>query len=178
MKYFLIVGALAVSVAVSGCMTGYTTVGREYGYMAERDSTMPPPMTINDVIALSQDSVSAEVIISQIKATDSYFRLSTDDIVALRKAGVNDKVINAMIQTGNQPHGRRTGMAVYPSYYPYWWYTWYPYSWYPWYSWYPYYYGVSLRFGSHGGFYGGHYYGGHYSGGARGGTVRSTRTRR
>ncbi len=173
MKYFLFVGALAVSVAVSGCMTGYTTVDRGHRYMAERDSTMPPPMTINDVIALSQDSVNADVIISQIKATDSYFRLTTDDIVSLRKAGVNDKVINAMIQTANQPHNQRARTVAYPSYYPYWWYTWYPYYWYPWYSWYPYYYGASIRFGYHGGFHGGYHFGG-----GRLGTVRSTRTGR
>ncbi len=178
MRYFLIIGAMAVSVAVSGCMTGYTAIDREHGYMAERDSTMPPPMTINDVIALSQDSVSADVIISQIKATDSYFRLSTDDIVALRKAGVTDKVINAMIQTSSQPRNRRAGTLAYPSYYPYWWYSWYPYYWYPWYSWYPSYYGISWRFGYHGGYYGGHYYGGHSYGSGRGGAIRSGRTRR
>jgi hypothetical protein len=178
MKYFLFLGALAVSVAVSGCMTGYTAVDRGNGYAAERDSTMPPPMTINDVIALSQDSVSADVIISQLKATDSYFHLTTEDIVALRKAGVNDKVINAMIQTANQPRRQRTRTTVYPNYYPYWWYSWYPYYWYPWNPWYPYYYGASIRLGHHGGYYGAHYYGGHSYGGGRAGTVRSTRTRR
>jgi len=168
MKYLLMVGAVAISFTVSGCMTGYTTMHRERRQVAERDSLTPPPMTINDIIALSQDSVSEDVIISQMKATDSYFRLTTDDIVALRKAGVKDKVINAMIQTGNQPRESREKTAVYPSYYPYWGYAWYPYYWYPWY--YPFYFGVSYRTGFYGGYhYGGIHYGGAHFGGARAG---------
>ena len=173
MKYLLLVGAVAVSLAVSGCMTGYTTMHRERTQMVERDSLTPPPMTVNDVIALSQDSVSADVIISQMKATDSYFRLTTEDIGALRKAGVNDKVINAMIQTGNNPSERRTRTRVYPSYYPYWWYSsWYPYYWYPWYS--PFYFGASYRVGH----FGGYHDGGIHYGGVRTGGVRNTRTHR
>ncbi len=172
MKYLMIVGLIAVSFAASGCMTGYTTLHRERWQMAERDSLMPPPMTINDVIALSQDSVSADVIISQMKATDSYFRLATDDIVALRKAGVNDKVINAMIQTGNNPPEKRERTVIYPTYYPYGWYSWYPYYWFPWY--YPYYFGVSYR----GGYYGGNHFGDIHYGGIRSGGVRNTRTHR
>jgi hypothetical protein len=168
MKHLLIVGAVAISFAVSGCMTGYTTMHRERMQVAEDDSLTPPPMTISDIIALSQDSVSADVIISQMKVTDSYFRLTTEDIVALKKAGVNDKVINAMIQTGSQTRENRERTVVYPAYYPYWGYGWYPYYWYPWYS--PFHFGVSYRVGLQGGY---HYGGYHYSGGGR-----ATRTHR
>lgn len=171
MKYFLFVGALAVTFALSGCMTGYTTMHRERRAVAVRDSLTPPPMTVNDIIALSQDSVSADVIISQMKATDSYFQLTTADIVALRKAGVNDKVINAMIQTSQNPPEKRTRTYIYSPYYPYWWYSWYPYSWYSWYS--PWYFGAGYRIG-HPGW---HHYGGYHFGG-RVGTVRSGRTGR
>jgi len=177
MKYLLLVGTLVASLVLSGCMTGYTTLHRERRQMVERDSLTPPPMTINDVIALSQDSVSPDVIISQMKATDSYFRLSTEDIVALRKAGVNDKVINAMIQTANQPPEKRERNEVYPAYYPYWWYSWYPYYWYPWYS--PFYFGVTYRGGYYGGYqYGGYHYGGVHYGTSRAGGVRATRGHR
>jgi hypothetical protein len=174
MKYILFVSALAISFAVSGCMAGYTTMHHERREMAERDSLTPPPMTINDIIALSQDSVSADVIISQMKATDSYFRLTTEDIVALRKAGVNDKVINAMIQTGKESKAKRARTRAYPAYYPYWgWgYSWYPYYWNQWYN--PYYFGLSYRTG----FFGGYHHGGFHYGGAHFGGVRTTRTRR
>jgi hypothetical protein len=168
MKYVLLVSGLAASFLVSGCMTGYTTLHRERGEVAERDSLMPPPMTVNDVIALSQDSVSDDVIMSQMKATDSYFRLSTDDIVALRKAGVSDNVINAMIKTSNNPPRKK--VVRYYGYYPYWGSYWYPSSWYWGYPWYPRsYFGWS----TYGRFYGGHHFGGFHSG-----VVRTVRTHR
>ncbi len=177
MKYLFVIGALVTSIALSGCMSGYTTMHHQRRQTVERDSMMPPPMTINDIIALSQDSVGADVIISQMKATESYFRLTTDDILALRKAGVNDKVINAMIQTGNEPPEKRSRTEVYPSYYPYWGNTWYPYYWYPWYS--PFYFGLSYRSGFYGGYhYGGYHFGGSNFGGGHYGGVRSTRTHR
>jgi hypothetical protein len=164
MKYPLLVAALVLSFVVSGCMTGYTSMHRERGEDVERDSLTPPPMTINDVIALSQDSVSDDVIISQMEATDSYFRLTTDDIVALRKAGVSDKVINAMIKTSQNPPKKKEARRYF--YYPYWGYYWYPYAgywWGPWY--YPFYFGYSghavYRFG-------GIHYGGYHYGGSRG----------
>ncbi len=162
MKYAILVAGAVVSLVVSGCMTGYTSVHRERGRVAEHDSLMPPPMTINDVIALSQDSVSDDVIISQMNATDSYFRLTTDDIVALRKAGVTDKVINAMIKTSeNPPKKKSDGRYLY---YPAWGYYWYPYyGWGPWYS--PFYLGFSYRVGYHPG---GIRYGGYHYGGSRG----------
>lgn len=159
MKYAMLLAGLAVTLFCSGCMTGYTTMHHGGARGAERDSLMPPPMTVNDVIALSQDSVGDEVIISQMKATESYFRLTTDDIVALRKAGVSDKVINAMIKTSENPP--REQRRSYPVYYPYWGNWWYPY-WYPWYS--PLYFGVTYRAG----YYGGYHFGGVHYGGSRG----------
>ena len=177
MKHLFVMGAVALSIAASGCMSGYTTMHHQRRQVVERDSLMPPPMTINDIISLSQDSVSADVITSQMKATDSFFRLTTDDILALRKSGVNDKVINAMIQSGNQPPEKRERTEAYPAYYPYWGYTWYPYYWYPWYS--PFYFGLSYRSGFHGVYhYGGYHYGGTNFGGGHFGGVRSTRTHR
>ncbi len=159
MKSAILVAGVVGSLAISGCMTGYTTMHRERERLVERDSTMPPPMSMNDIIALSQDSVSDDVIISQMNATDSYFRLTTDDIVALRKAGVTDKVINAMIKTSeNPPKKKSDGRTLY---YPGWRYYWYPYyGWGPWYS--PFYLGFSYRFGYHtdGIRYGGYHYGG------------------
>ncbi len=169
MKYTLFIAALAVSFAVSGCMTGYTTMHRGQRQMVERDSLTPPPMTINDIIALSQDSVSDDVIISQMNATGAYFRLTTDDIVALRKAGVTDNVINAMIKTSQNPPKKRAGGQY--LYYPSMGYSWYPYAgywWNPWYS--PAYFGFSYR--------GGYHFGGGFSGGSHYGGSRGSRTGR
>jgi hypothetical protein len=164
MKYTLVIVGLAFSFSASGCMTGYTTLHRERMQAVDQDSLMPPPMAINDVIALSQDSVSDDVIISQMEATDSYFRLTTDDIVALRRAGVSDKVISAMIKTSQNPPKKKESGRYF--YYPYLGYYWYPYSgywWSPWYS--PFYFGYSghARYP-----FGGMHYGGYHYGGSRG----------
>ncbi len=162
MKYPLLIAGLAIAIGVSGCMTGYTTMHRERRNVVDRDSLTPPPMTINDIIALSQDSVSDDVIISQMNATDSYFRLTTDDIVALRKAGVTDKVINAMIKTGQNPPKKQTRRYMY---YPYWGSYWYPYS-YWWSPWYP---SLYFSYSGHFGYpWGGIHYGAYHYGGSRG----------
>jgi uncharacterized Ntn-hydrolase superfamily protein len=115
MKRIVLLVGLGVAFVGSGCMTGYYA-HRDGDIRAEQDSLMPPPMTIDDVIALAKDSVSADVIISQIKATDSYFRLTTDDILALKKAGVSERVISAMIQTSQKPQPVRRTRVYSPLY--------------------------------------------------------------
>jgi hypothetical protein len=169
MKKIVLLVGLAVSFVATGCMTGYYA-HRERGQMVAEDTLLAPAMTIDDVIALAKDSVSDDVIISQIKATDSYFRLTTDDILTLKKAGVSQRVITAMIQTSQNPQPARRRSVYAPMYYPYWssyWYpyAWYPYSWYYWPTWYP---SVYLGYSHYGGYYGGRY-GGHISVGRAGG---------
>lgn len=169
MKYAFIVAGLAVALMTSGCMSGYYA-HREHRQMAQRDTLLPPPMTVDDVIALAKDSVGDEVIINQMKATHSYFQLTNEDIRDLKKNGVSERVVNAMIKTSNQPRNVRereaswNPMYVYPDSY------WYPYSAY--YSpWYP---RAYLGFTYRGGYYGGYH---HFGGGYRfgGGRVRMPR---
>ena len=155
MKYALIVAGLAVAFLSTGCMSGYYA-HREHRQMVQQDTLLPPPMTVDDVIALARDSVGDEVIINQMKATHSYFQLTNQDIRDLKKNGVSERVINAMIKTSDQPRSAREQeaswypMYVYPDFY------WYPYSAY--YSpWYP---GAYLGFTYRGGYYGGYHFGG------------------
>lgn len=58
------------------------------------------PLTMADIKALSNANVSNSVIISQIKSTHTIFRLSTSQIIELKESGVNQQVIDYMIQTG------------------------------------------------------------------------------
>ncbi|MEK9139071.1 MAG: hypothetical protein AAB393_18280, partial [Bacteroidota bacterium] len=89
MKRIAVVGTVILAAfLVSGCISPY--YGQyERGETEMADSLLAPPMSIDDVISLTKDSVSDAVIISQMKATRSYFSLTTDDILTLKKAGVS-----------------------------------------------------------------------------------------
>jgi len=152
MKATIFVAGLIVSSLSMGCMTDYYA-HHERRQVVERDSLAPPPMTVDDVIALAQDSVSDQVILDQIKATGARFQLSNNDIRDLRKNGVSAKVISAMIKTGTEPATTGNRSARYSAVYAYPDYYWYPYPAYydPWYS--PVYLGFSFRSGFHGGYH-------------------------
>lgn len=59
------------------------------------------PLSTTDVKKMTKAGLSDDVIISQIDATRTVFHLSSADIIDLKKAGVSQRVINYMIQTGN-----------------------------------------------------------------------------
>lgn len=58
------------------------------------------PLTINDVIKLSQGGVSDEQIASYMRETSSYYHLSQAQIRRLHDSGVSQKIINQMIVSG------------------------------------------------------------------------------
>jgi len=58
------------------------------------------PLTINDVIKLSQADVSDQTIIQYIRDTNSSYNLSQSQIRRLQDAGVSKSVIHYMIDTG------------------------------------------------------------------------------
>jgi len=119
---------LACSFASAGCMASqYAQYDRD---RSAKEDTLAS-MTKQDVIMLSQAKVSDDVIISQIKASHSYFQLSTQDLIDLVNAGVGEKVIEAMIKTEESAR-YAVGPKRYYYYPPYYWYPGYPY-WYPWY---------------------------------------------
>jgi hypothetical protein len=63
-------------------------------------------ITKEDVIKLVKEGIGEETIVAKIRHDKATFVLSTDDILALKKAGVPDKVIAAMIEStppGTQP---------------------------------------------------------------------------
>lgn len=90
---------------------------------------LPVPITKEDIIELSKSGVSDNVIINQIKATQSTFLLSNEEIIALKQSGVSDNVINFMVQTGIEipraimvePPVRIRYYYHYDPWYDYWW---------------------------------------------------------
>lgn len=59
-------------------------------------------LSVDDVKEMAKNGLSDDVIIDQIKSTHSIYYLTADQIISLKKAGVSQKVIDYMIQTGNQ----------------------------------------------------------------------------
>jgi hypothetical protein len=55
------------------------------------------PMTVDEVIKLIDNDVSENVIIANIEETDSYFNLSTEDLIELSKAGASDELVRYML---------------------------------------------------------------------------------
>ena len=96
------------------------------------------PLTLVDIKALAKAGIGDDLLISQIRNSRTTYRLSTVDILDLKNAGVNEKVIDFMINTPATVVQPQTAPA--PSYYyttppPY--YNYPPYYYYP----YPYPYG-------------------------------------
>jgi hypothetical protein len=52
--------------------------------------------------------VSDDVIIAQIQSSHTVYRLSAADIIDLHSAGVDDKVVNYMINTASSPDANTT----------------------------------------------------------------------
>ncbi len=167
MKYFFAVFVLFLIPAAGYALNPDSRSGNQ---QSPQDS-VAPLMTVQDVISLASAGVSDDVIIGQIKATQTVFELGTNDIIELKKAGVSGRVITAMIATVNQPPSdRRSRTYAAWGYYPY------PYGyWYPWYFAFNFgvrpfhrFYHVPFHggFGFHG-FRGGYFRGGYGFGGGR-----------
>lgn len=58
------------------------------------------PLTINDVIKLSQNGVSDNTIMQYIRESLSFYSLSQTQVRRMQHSGVSQKVINAMIEAG------------------------------------------------------------------------------
>ena len=58
------------------------------------------PLTISDIIKLSQGGVADETIMNYIDTTETSYDLSQAQIERLKKGGVSQRVINHMVDTG------------------------------------------------------------------------------
>ncbi len=57
------------------------------------------PLTINDVIKLSQNGISDDMIMLYLQRSDSFYSLSQTQIRRLQESGVSQRIINAMIES-------------------------------------------------------------------------------
>lgn len=114
LRFFILIVSLSI---LCGCAT--------YSYQY-------PPVTIEEIIKLSKDKIPAEQIIDKIKRSQTAYRLSADEIVGMKKAGVESKVIDYMLQTYEDAVRRDQEMQDWRNWYFYnGYYYWSPYYSYP-----------------------------------------------
>jgi hypothetical protein len=58
-----------------------------------------PPLSILDIIRMSQAGLSDEVIVAKIDQTGSYYRLTASEIIDLKRSSVSDRVIAFMLRS-------------------------------------------------------------------------------
>jgi outer membrane lipoprotein SlyB len=59
-------------------------------------------LTPYDIQEMVKNGLSDEIVIDQIKATKSVFYLTSTQIIELKNAGVSERIISYMIQTGTE----------------------------------------------------------------------------
>lgn len=84
MKMMRVVLTLILVAAVSLSLPGATSIAQEV-------------LTNDSVIQMVKAGLPEAVVIAKIKSTASKFDLKTDSLVSLKKAGVSDKVLEAMV---------------------------------------------------------------------------------
>lgn len=93
----------------TGCVTETYTV-----------TTPPPGPSVAEVQAMVQAHVSDGAIVNRIQNSSTRYRLTVDQIIALKNAGASDTVINALINTASKPVMQTTTVVSQPDYvYPY-----------------------------------------------------------
>jgi hypothetical protein len=72
-------------------------------------------LTNDSVIQMVKAGLPEAVVISKIKSTATKFDLKTDSLVGLKKAGVSDKVLEAMVAAGSGSASPTTAMPAPPA---------------------------------------------------------------
>ena len=96
--------ALLALACLTGCVTLSQTdqdflrrhgvSGPLYDRMLHRES-----LSLADIIELSEKKVSPTFLIQYLRSTVAVYRLGSDDVLLLRKAGVNRAVIDYLLET-------------------------------------------------------------------------------
>jgi hypothetical protein len=95
----------AITGAVGGGLIGNAADERERKEQAARiaAANAHPPLSLEEIANLTQQHVSDEIIITQIRTTGSVYNLTAEQIVWLRQVGVSERVIQEMQLTAQYP---------------------------------------------------------------------------
>ena len=79
------------------------------------------PLTTEEILKLSKDGVPADQIIAKIMDSHTAYVMDAKDVIQLHEAGVDEKVINFMMETERRA---REEQAYYDYYHHYDYYPW------------------------------------------------------
>jgi hypothetical protein len=66
---------------------------------ARIDESQPHTVLTNtDIVKMQKAGLSEEIVLSKIGTSPTNFTTNTQDLIQLKEAGVNDNIINAMVQ--------------------------------------------------------------------------------
>jgi hypothetical protein len=97
-------GALigAAAGATLGGLTGAAVDNHEQK-AAIRQAAQRQAIGLQDVVSMTRNGTSDDIIINQIQTTGTVFRLTGSDVIWLQQNGVHDCVVKAMQATANLP---------------------------------------------------------------------------
>ena len=102
MKRMRFVLGLVLVAAVSLSLSGATSLAQEV-------------LTNDSVIQMVKGGLPEAIVIAKIKSTATKFDLKTDSLLNLKKAGVSDKVLEAMVAAGSSTPAPSTAMPAPPA---------------------------------------------------------------
>jgi Fe2+ or Zn2+ uptake regulation protein len=108
-------GSASLFLAGSGLLSGCATLGLE---------PTKPPVTVSEVVQMTQEGAPAETIIHRMRETNTVYRLNAADLAQLHDRGVADSVLNDMQQTYLESVRREQNRAAWDD-----WGLWRDYSW-------------------------------------------------
>jgi surface antigen len=99
--------------AVTGGLIGSSMDEKQRKEEAEKYAAAHPPLSLQDAATMTQQGVSDDVIINQIRASGAVYPLTAEQIIWLKNNGVHDCVIREMQLTDGYPRRYYTATPVY-----------------------------------------------------------------
>lgn len=99
--------------AVAGGLIGNGIDEKQHREAAEKYAAAHPPVSLEEAVTMTQQGVSDDVIVGQIRASGVVYSLTAEQIIWLKNNGVHDCVIREMQMTGSYPRRFYAATPVY-----------------------------------------------------------------
>lgn len=91
------------TIGLMSCVANFAVAAPESSQVSNGLPALPAPgLSLDEIISLAQQGQQAEAIISRIRSTGSYYRLSAGDVISLRARGLPLAVIDHILVSERQ----------------------------------------------------------------------------